>query len=215
MRRWSVPSLSVMRAADTSGCPPTSDAAFEDAYATVLRGADFLADRLQRSAQPQRFCLPPTLYRAKMLGNALRELDRFLNLLADATGQVLGLPLSEGQRNTANKLRDIEPLCLVSRDYRRLQALGRSRECLFHLDGRVRSGDYPGNPTFTAGWPEDGDPAGSLRLVEVGDCLIPTGAELANVAAFYRRLASALGRAAGYREDDDECHRRRIVGTRI
>jgi hypothetical protein len=135
-------------------------------------------------------------WRAKTIANALRELDRFLNILADETAKSLGYSLPEGQRNTANKLRDFEPFAIPWEDYERLVALERSGACLFYCDGRVSSGDRRGGLTFTAGWPPRGGPVNQLSRMTIGDRLVVEDVELHDIAEFYRRLAMRLGALA-------------------
>lgn len=170
-----------------------------EAYATLSRGAAFLAGEVGPTFFSLAACVsssPGERYRAKAIGNALRELDRFLNVLADEVSRVLSLPVSEGQQNTANKLRELDGLNLSDGDRLRLRALGRSRECLFHLDGRVAAGDRRGGSTFTAGWPALEGHDRRLRLVTVGDYLVVSDADLRDIAEFYRHLARRLCRLA-------------------
>ena len=82
-----------------------------------------------------------------MIGNSLRELDRFLNVLIDEVAAAIepsGLDrvAFAQQRNTANKLRTIRTvMALPSPDDRRLRAIGRDRDCLFHCAEIRRYGD--------------------------------------------------------------------------
>jgi hypothetical protein len=164
-----------------------ADVEFANAYATLLRAAAFVTARAHLAHQ-----VGPEPYRAKMIGNALRELDRFLNLLADETTRLLGLPLSPGQKNTANKLGEIDALRLSWGDYQRLRALGRSREILYHCDGRIARGDRPGVARFTTGWQvRDGCDA-PLREIAAGTVLTVTDDDLRDAAAFYQRLGLDL-----------------------
>lgn len=166
------------------------------AYDTLTRGGDFLANGLRAASAGTGPSPIGGRYYARVIGNALRELDRFLNLLADEAARVGGLRVSPGQRNTANKLRDLATLRLSHRDHARLCALGRSRECLLHCNGLVTRGDDRGGSTMTAGWPERRRPDAPLRRVPVNDRLIVSVDDLADIRDFYRRLAIALHRAA-------------------
>lgn len=175
--------------------PPPLDPAVAAAHATLLRGAAFVA----RQADAGAFSLDASIadeqrhrYRSKTIANALRELDRFLNLLADATARSLGDPLPEGQRNTANKLRDFDAFAIQWDDYERLVALGRSRACLFYRGGQVSSGDRRGEPTFTAGWSARTGPPDQLSRMAIGDRLAVGEIELRDIAQFYERLALRL-----------------------
>jgi hypothetical protein len=177
--------------------PPSPDAAFNAAYLTLLRGAEFVAAGLRSPAA--RTCARGAgsdgeRYRARLIGNALRELDRFLNLLADETSRLLDVRISPGQRNTANKLRDIDELCLCYADHSRLRALGRARELLYRRDGRLGRGDRAEVWSLAASWPGDdarrGSPGRTTRLLVIDD-------DLARIGALYRRLAKALAGVAG------------------
>ncbi len=172
--------------------PPSPDAAFNAAYLTLLRGAEFVAAGLRSAAV--RTCARGAgsdgeRYRARLIGNALRELDRFLHLLADETSRLLDLRVSPGQRNTANKLRDIDELCLCYADYSRLRALGRARELLYRRDSRLGRGDRAELWSLAASWPRDdarrASPRRTIRLLVIDD-------DLARIGTFYRRLAKAL-----------------------
>lgn len=162
----------------------------------MSRGADFLTNGLRTAATGDGPSPIHDRYSAKVIGNALRELDRFLNLLADEAARVSGLLVSPGQRNTANKLRDMAMIGLSLRDHARLRALGRSRECLIYCNGLVTRGDDRGSPIMTAGWPKGSSPDAPLCRVPLNDRLIVTCDELANICAFYQRLAIELERVA-------------------
>lgn len=181
----------------------------ERAHATLRRGALFLGSglRTQGSAAP----LPiDGRYRAKVIGNGLRELDRFLNLLLDEAALASGLPASPGQRNTANKLRRFRAAADGGEDADliRLRALGRARDCLFYNNGIVARGDVRGGATMSAPWRGAG-PDQSLHSVSVGEALVLTPADLAGICAFYEALGnevSARAAAAPARSDQPERH---------
>jgi hypothetical protein len=173
------------------------DAAFNAAYLTLLRGADFVAAglcsptmrkrALGAGSNSERYC-------ARLTGNALRELDRFLNLLADETSRMLDLPVSPGQRNTANKLRDIDALCLCCADHSRLGALGRARELLYRCEGRLGRRDQADLWILAAGWPgHDARRASAVRTTR----LLVIDDDLARIGELYRRLAEALAGLVG------------------
>lgn len=165
-----------------------SDAAAR-AHATLRRGALFLGAGLRL----QDMALPPGAiagrYRAKVIGNGLRELDRFLNVLIDEASLCLGLPAAPGQRNTANKLHALrETLGLGHEHDSQLRALGRSRDCLFYCNGVVKQRGV------TAGWPAPDGP----RRFAVGEDLVVTPADLAGICGFYEGIAAELvGYASG------------------
>jgi hypothetical protein len=187
---------SAPRIADAAAPFPNADAAFMRAYDTLARGADLLANGLRSASAGTGPSPTGGRYCARVIGNALRELDRFLNLLADEAARVGGLRVSPGQRNTANKLRDMAAIRLSHRDHARLRALGRSRECLFHCNGRVTRGDDRGGSTMTAGWPERRRPDAPLRRVPLNERLVVSIDDLADIRDFYRRRAFAFHRVA-------------------
>jgi hypothetical protein len=161
------------------------------AHATLDRGARFLGAGLR----PQQDAAPAAIagcYRAKVIGNGLRELDRFLNLLLDEASLRIGLAARPGQRNTANKLRQFRTVTGIDRDpdLMRLNALGRSRDCLFYSGGIVTRGDFRGGPSMTAGWSTPDIP--DLRSFAVGEQLEVTAADLAGICAFYEALAAEV-----------------------
>jgi len=170
--------------------------AFEHAFATLDRGARFLGAGGGQApiAMRSRYSVPVTgPYHAKVIGNGLRELDRFLNLLIDEAAHALGRPAFPGQRNTANKLNGLyASFGLAPRDDARMRALGRSRECLFHCDGRVLRGDLRDGVRLTLGWPEVPGTDSPLRCVAIGETMVVAREDLADIAAFYRRLGSEL-----------------------
>ncbi len=171
--------------------------------ATLRRGAHFVAG----GCQPPGSIAGATVsgpYRAKVIGNSLRELDRFLNLLANEVGRGMArsrdeLWAIEREHNTANKIRSLHAhRGLVSPDHDRLRALGRSRDCMFHCDGMVKRGDDPGGAYLTLGWTDGGaggdDLPGEARLlrVEVGERIEVSGLSLADVGRFYLGAAEGL-----------------------
>lgn len=176
--------------------PSPPDAAFNAAYLTLLRGAEFVAAGLRSPAVRKcaRGAGSDGEYRARLIGNALRELDRFLNLLADETSRLLDVRVSPGQRNTANKLRDIDELCLCYADHSRLRALGRARELLYRRDGRLGRGDRADIWSLGASWPDDDarrvSPLRTTRLLVIDD-------DLARIGALYQQLAKALAGVVG------------------
>lgn len=120
--------------------------------------------------------------RAKVIGNGLRELDRFLNLLIDEVAALIapaGIDrvLFAQQRNTANKLRAIRAaMALPNPDHDRLRAVGRSRNCLFHCAGIVGRNQE----SFDFATP----------IVE--GRLVMTPAQLKHICRFYERVAAEL-----------------------
>jgi hypothetical protein len=171
------------------------------ASSTLFRGAGFLGACLRPPTPHDVESRLPAIdgrYRAKVIGNGLRELDRFLNLLIDAASNAEGLPVRPGQHNTANKLSAYRAAkSLPNHDDERLRALGRSRDCLFHCGGRVRRGDCRDTMTMTVGWPERPGCDAPLDRVMVGQQLTVTRGDLDDVCRFYRRIARNLCDAVG------------------
>lgn len=140
-------------------------------------------------------------YRAKLIGNALRELDRFLNLLADETSRILALPVLEHQHNTANKLRDIAVLGLCVADHARLLALGRMRERLYHCGGQLTSPNQHDIWALAVGHAAGSQRRSPHRRVPKGSDFV-TDDDLADIASFYRGLANRLGRVTSHTMPD-------------
>ena len=165
------------------------------ALSTLQHGATFLGQGLRTVADGNAI---EGQYQAKVIANGLRELDRFLNILADAVAAALKLPPLEQaklsrQRNTANKLRNLHTtLRLSTPRHDRLRALGKARDCLFHCAGIVRRPDARGGNIMTVGWP--GFPADglSLRHFSLGERLVVKAVDLENVCDFYDDIASEL-----------------------
>jgi hypothetical protein len=166
------------------------------ASSTLFRGAAFLGACLRAPIVDDAESGSPAIagcYRAKVIGNGLRELDRFLNLLIDAVSSAEGLPVRPGQHNTANKLSAYRATkSLPNHDEDRLRALGRSRDCLFHCGGRVRRGDCRDAVAMTVGWPGRAANDAPLDRVMVGQDLTVTRGDLDDVCLFYRRIANDL-----------------------
>lgn len=133
-------------------------------------------------------------YRAKVIGNGLRELDRFLNLLVHALVMAYGVALPGDERNTANKVARLRALAgLADPDHARLAALARMRDCLFHCGGRVRRGDRRGDPAMTTGCLN----GATLRRVGMGEELRVSARELREICLYYCDLAERLSRELG------------------
>lgn len=123
-----------------------------------------------------------------MIGNGLRELDRFLNVLIGEVARSCGVILPY-RRNSADQLRSLRAaMALDDGDHARLKAFGRTRECLFHCGGSVRRGDARHGAMLTTGWLE---PTG-LRRVTVGGELAVSGADIAEACGYYEDLAARL-----------------------
>jgi len=165
-----------------------------DAYLAIRRGAS----AFERGWNPGIGLagrLSGEQLRCRVIGNSLRELDRFLNMLIDETLLACARPAASTIRNTANKLttmRGHEPAPM--RDHARLMALGRSRTCLLYTSGYVSRGDRSGDALLTIGWwQESADPeARALRRVAIGDRLRLSDGEVAEAGAYYVELADSL-----------------------
>jgi hypothetical protein len=186
--------------------------ALERAFLTLDRGASFLGAGLRMPAgagQPTPPAVLPAGFPAKVIGNALRELDRFLNLLIDEAMRADGLQAFPGRRNTANKLQAYRTAtCLPHADDARLRALGRSRDCLFHCGGRVSRGDGRGERFMTLGWPGSAAAGAPLRRAVVGSELAVGIDELAQVGVFYRGIAAGIVRPAIQLQEPRGCQTR-------
>lgn len=168
------------------------------AHTTLVEAAAFLGGGLHGAMPASPRPITGQL-RAKVIGNGLRELDRFLNVMIDEVARLIA-PVAidparfAGQRNTANKLRLIRALMgLPSPDHGRLRAIGRSRDCLFHCIGIVRRGDQRHDCQMTAGWPPSNDSEFAPGLtVTIGEPLDILPIDLARVCRFYDRVAHDL-----------------------
>ena len=162
------------------------------ADATLRRGTRFFGDGL--SAARGGAC---GAGRAKVIGNGLRELDRFLSLLIDAAAVQMALAdddraALERGRNTARKLWLLrQGHALASPDDAPLRAIGRMRDCLFHTGGVVRHNGARSAPT--AGWahPDAPSGAGMVRLA-TGLAIDVSAQDLRRIGRFYDRIADDL-----------------------
>jgi len=162
------------------------------AYETLRRASNFLAalpSTLGKSASARsEFVLPP-----RVLGNGLRELDRFLDHLIIETGRNAGINAAAGGRRSEQRLRHLrQELCIDHPDQDRLRALERSRVCLYHYQGIVQRGDGPRVDVMTSGWHTGIPGASPLRQVRLGQILAISADDLTEVCAWYRRLAATL-----------------------
>lgn len=136
-------------------------------------------------------CTRRSWLRARVTANALRELDRFLNLLIDAAAEHAGLRARAGQRHTPNKLSALQSdLGAPGMHHEVLRSIGRVRDCLFHCGGLVRGPDHRHSNVLTLAWR-----AGSARqraTLAVGDRIDLTAADVLTICALYRRIAAEL-----------------------
>lgn len=167
----------------------------ERAHLTLCRGAAFFAKSLRPGDSGAGSTLPIThRLRSKLIGNGLRELDRFLNILIDEAARQQRLPMIPRLRNTARKLQRLLSMTeLSSDDFEQLLALATSRKCLFHLDGIAGRVDGDESEMMTLGWC---DGKGGLRRVSVGSAIVVESADLESIRQFYVRLANDLLLAA-------------------
>jgi hypothetical protein len=142
-------------------------------------------------------------YRAKVLGNGLRELDRFLSVLLDEVAWAAGWDGAEHLalvrlRHTADKLGHVRSRPGVTDgDVARLRALAHCRNILFHCNGLVRRGDTRHAASLTLGWPANADEGQAATILRVGERLAVSPAELLWVCALYCRIGDALVRGLG------------------
>jgi hypothetical protein len=161
------------------------------AHETLRTGARFFASWLSPSSAASRQGGMRHDYRSKAIGNGLRELDRFLNVLIDEVSLHHGVARLPG-RNTARRVRGLrDVLGVPDRDHDRLVALGRSRACLFHCNGTVRNGDTRDAATMTLGWP-DGAGGTSPRRVALGRKVSLGRADIESIAKFYSGIGDEL-----------------------
>ncbi|MFS0738803.1 hypothetical protein ABC347_17285 [Sphingomonas sp. 1P06PA] len=163
----------------------------ERAHITMVRGAEFLAGWSDQEAG----AVQPDAARTRFIGNALRELDRFLSVLADEAAACLApadhdRPGFARLRNAPNKLRAVNAMMdLPSPAHEPLRAIGRLRACLHHCHGHVRSGGLGADlPSAIAA-------AGSIgALRHEGDAIMLTvpAEQLANISRSYRSIADDL-----------------------
>ncbi len=166
-----------------------ADGEIARAHATLERGALFLGQGLGRDDGVPRAIAGR--YRAKVIGNGLRELDRFLLLLVRALAVAHGTALPDREHNTANMVGRLrQALGVANPDRARLLALGRTRDCLFHCGGLVRRGDARNGGVMTIGW--HGAGGGALLRVAIGEFLDPSADELFDICLYYRTLAARL-----------------------
>jgi hypothetical protein len=168
------------------------------AHATLLDAMRFLACGLSRPGQDVPRAIDGR-YRSKVIGNGLRELDRFLSIMIDEVAATIDLGETElhflrGRTNTANKLGLINAaLTRDHPDHARLRALGRSRDCLFLGDGLVRRADERHGSSMTAGWPASGGGEdGVMMTMAIGSRLEADMIDIDRVCRFYGRLADDL-----------------------
>ena len=121
----------------------TDPQALVRAHAALAAGCAFVT--LHAEVQSQ---LEPDLPvpHTRLLGNQLRELDRFLSILIDEAALFLRaagptIRLLARLHNTPRKLGLLHAMMnLYSKDDARLRAVGRIAACLHHCEGRVHAG---------------------------------------------------------------------------
>jgi hypothetical protein len=161
------------------------------AYTTLVRGSDFLSRSLQARAEIGQDSLAGA-GGAKVVGNGLRELDRFLSLLLDEAAAAICPADFDGagfvrSHNVANKIDAFYDLAGAgSSDTDRLRAIGRVRACLHHCRGIVHDPSLWRDLRVAAGdGPRDGLPKPADRLTVTFD-------ELGRICGFYARSGAGL-----------------------
>lgn len=166
------------------------------AAATLRRGTDFIAAGLQ--SPPGRGTTRAATGNSKVIGNGLREIDRFLSILIDAVADGLVVDAADrrtlrSQRNTARKLTALRTtLALASPDDAALRAIGRSRACLFHTAGIVRHAGPHSAPTHGWAHPDAATAVLPPARFAIGDRLDVSIADLRRIGRFYDRIADDL-----------------------
>jgi hypothetical protein len=176
---------------------PGSRDALHRAHETLMAGCAFLLRTVdgRMGAAP----ISPTNVYARMQGNRLRELDRFLSILLDETAHAVRGADHDGPgftrlRNTPNKLRLVETMKAARRcanatsgDDGRLRAIGRISACLNHCSGVVHAPDVHRDVLLAGGSVAETDaafrPADRLRL---------SSETLDAIGAFYREIGDRL-----------------------
>lgn len=116
--------------------------AFVRAHATLRAGCAFMIRHAGDRAGAEHG-LPAFAY-SRLVGNRLRELDRFLSVLIEEGCRCLGDARHDARafarlRNTPYKLRLLEAMLgRPSGDEARLRAIGRVGACLCHCAGTIR-----------------------------------------------------------------------------
>ncbi|MBB5730114.1 hypothetical protein [Sphingomonas prati] len=167
------------------------------ALVTLRRGTRFLGSGLRSGPADATATAITGHGRTKVIGNGLREVDRFLSLLIDAVASGVATPEDRAALarldNTARKLAMLRTtMALASPDDAALRAIGRSRNCLFHTGGIVRAG-LPGSVP-TLGWaaPESAARNGEPAPLPPGSHLAVTPEDLRAICRFYDRIADEL-----------------------
>jgi hypothetical protein len=132
-----------------------------------------------------------------VIGNGLREVDRFLSLVIDAVATGIATPAERAALgrldNTARKLALLRTtMALASPDDAALRAIGRSRNCLFHTGGIVRAGLPTSVPT--RGWaaPDSAEDTARPAPLPTGSHLVISPDDLRRICRFYDRIADEL-----------------------
>jgi hypothetical protein len=161
------------------------------AHQTLLRGSRFLAAGLSGPSVVPRPILGPC--RPRVIGNGLREMDRFLHNLLVELNLVADFTRHTGRRNTASRLdRFRESLGTGNPDCSRIRALERSQACLFFCGGEVRRGDARDGAMMTIGWHEGASGKSPLRKVAVGSRLAVSTGDVIEVCDFFAELGTQL-----------------------
>ncbi|CAN5343911.1 hypothetical protein BH10PSE13_BH10PSE13_19020 [soil metagenome] len=171
------------------------DEALGRAHATLAAGCAFLLRTVEA-----RTASPADVY-ARLQGNRLRELDRFLSILLDETARALkgtghDAPGFGRMRNTPNKLQLVTTMQragtgAMARIDVRLRAIGRISACLNHCSGVVRA---PGmhRDVLLAGGHLGEALAVSRGFSPASDRLRLTPETLDAISSFYRGIGDQL-----------------------
>ena len=168
-------------------------AALEAAYGTLMRATVFLSSSLRVRSTGGRGGGDdlPHAGGAKVVGNGLRELDRFLCLLLDEAVGGISPPTFDRaafgrQRNAANKLRAFHRIAgLDAPDGERLRAIGRVRDCLHHCRGIVHDEAVHADLHFASATPASDRMSDTPRLSISFDAL-------ARICQFYGETGTGL-----------------------
>lgn len=174
---------------------PVDAPALLKAHATLNRGAARVVLWAQSDTAGE--VSTGTLIRTRMVGNCLRELDRFLSVCMDETALHLDAPGQQDPafarlRNTPNKLCLVEArMGAMTSRHVRLRAIGRISACLHHCSGRIHDTRIYDDVALAHGADRDailstGPLPGDLGRLKL------TGLTLVRIGAFYREIAGDL-----------------------
>lgn len=161
-----------------------------EAHLTLIRAASFVRQSHSMFAHPGHGGEMQRL-RGRVIGNHLRELDRFLCVLVDAAGARRGGNAASRRDATVKLAMSAAGLGEYPKQALRLKALRRSFNCLVFTSGLVTRGDERGARIMSVGWWCDPRQT-ALQSVAVGEHLDVSAADLLDAAEFYVQLGDIV-----------------------